>query len=207
MHERILVPTDGSTGMAHVALQAIDLAEQYDATLYVVNVVDTDFFSALSDITETRSELHTAGKEAVRRIEKMAHVHGLTVETTVREGAPATEILDYAADVDADVIVTGTHGRSGVKRRFVGSVAERLVRHATCPVMTVRLPSTDETVEDDGHARELAQQALDETGYDGTIADVDHQETVWVVEADTPDGAVVVYLDPVTQLTSVTERD
>lgn len=207
MHDRILVPTDDSTGTAHVALQAIDLAEKYDATLHAINVIDANLLRALSDISETKTELRRRGRDAVRRIERMARAHGLDVETTIREGDPADEILVYADEIDASIIVAGTHGRSGVKRRLIGSVAENLVRHADCPVMTVRLPDTDVTVEDEDHARELAEEALDDHGDDWTITAVNNQETVWTVEADTPDGPVVVYLDPITQLTSVAKRN
>lgn len=207
MYERILIPTDGSTGTAHVAMQAIDLAEQYGSTLYVLNVVDADVGSVLTDIQETKAELEEQGRRAVERIETMAKIHGVDAETEVREGDPATEILEYAEEIDADAIVAGTHGRSGVKRRLIGSVAERLVRHATCPVMTIRLPEDDVTVEDDEHARKLAQQAIEAEGYDATISGVDHQVSVWVVDADTDEGSLVVYLDPVTQRTSIVERN
>ncbi|WP_136715445.1 universal stress protein [Halorientalis salina] len=206
MYERILIPTDGSTGTAHVAMQAIDLAEQYGATLHVLNVVDSDVSSMLGD-GESTDELEQQGQHAVERIETMANIHGVTAETAVRDGDPASEILDYADDIGADVIVAGTHGRTGVKRRLIGSVAERLVRHASCPVMTVRLPESDVTVEDDDHARELVESAIEDAGYDATITGVDHQVSVWVVEADYEDGSLIAYLDPVTQRTSVVERN
>jgi len=207
MYERILIPTDGSTGTAHVAMQAIDLAEQYGSTLYVLNVVDTDVGSMLSDIKETKEELEQQGQRAVERVETMAEIHGVDAETDVVQGDPADQILEYADEIDADAIVAGTHGRSGVKRQLIGSVAERLVRHADCPVMTIRLPEDDVTVEDDEHARKLAQQAIEDEGFDAAITGVDHQVSVWVIDADTDDGSLVVYLDPVTQRTSIVERN
>ena len=207
MYERILIPTDGSTGTAHVAMQAIDLAEQYGSTLHVLNVVDSDVGSMLSDIQETKEELEQQGERAVERVETMAEIHGVDAETDVVQGDPADQILEYADEIDADAIVAGTHGRSGVKRQLIGSVAERLVRHADCPVMTIRLPEDDVTVDDDEHARKLAQQAIEDEGYDAAITGVDHQVSVWVVDADTDDGSLVVYLDPVTQRTSIVERN
>ncbi|MFD1588882.1 universal stress protein [Halorientalis brevis] len=207
MYERILIPTDGSTGTAHVAMQAIDLAEQYGSTLHVLNVVDTDVGSMLSDIQETAEELEQQGQRAVERVETMAEIHGVDAETDVVQGDPADQILEYADEIDADAIVAGTHGRSGVKRQLIGSVAERLVRHANCPVMTIRLPEDDVTVEDDEHARKLAQEAIEGENYDATITGVDHQVSVWVIDADTEDGSLVVYLDPVTQRTSIVERN
>ena len=203
MYERILLPTDGSTGTAHVALQAIDLAEQYGATIHGLHVVDTDTTSILSDIGSNDAVLKRRGEKAVSAVEKMAESHDVAVETEVVEGDPAESILSYADEIDADVIVAGTHGRSGVRRHLLGSVAERLVRHAECPVLTVQLPETDVTVDDPGHAEEIAADALEREGYDATVRDAERQLNVWVIEAETEDGSMLVYLDPKTQRTSV----
>jgi nucleotide-binding universal stress UspA family protein len=199
MYDRIPVPTDGSTGSAHVILQAIDLAEQYGATIYGLNVVDSSVTAALGTDSD---ELEERGRDAVGSVERMADAHGVAVETAVLDGDPAQTILDYADEIDADLVVAGTHGRSGVKR-VLGSVAERLVRHAEMPVMTVRLPETDVTVEDSEQARSIAGDALAEAGYDAEITAVSRQLTVWVVEAESDDGELLVYLDPETQRTSI----
>jgi nucleotide-binding universal stress UspA family protein len=203
MYERILVPTDGSAGTTHVALQAIDLAEQYGATLYVLHVVNDNTRSLLSGGSD---DLRERGQRAVDRVATLAESHDVDAITEIREGDPAGTVLDYAGEVGANIIVAGTHGRSGVERRVIGSVAERLVRHANCPVMTVRLPETDETVDDADHAAELAADALDEAGYDADVTETERQRNVWVVEASTGDRALVVYVDPVTQRTSVVSR-
>lgn len=204
MYERILVPTDGSDGSAHVALQAIDLAKQYDATIHSLSVISDDLLSRL-DI-KSRDAIEEEGRRAVERVESMAHTHGVDAVTELREGDPADTILDYADDVEADLIVAGTHGRSGVERRLIGSVAERLVRYATCPVMTVRLAETDVTVDDADHATDLASKALDRENVDATITGADRQLSVWVADAESDDTSLVVYVDPVTQRTSVVER-
>ena len=203
MYERILVPTDGSPGTTHVALQAIDLAEQYDATLYSLYVVDSSTRSLLSGRDE---ELRERGRRAVDRVARLAGSHGVDTVTELREGDPARTILDYAEEIEADLVVAGTHGRSGVERRVIGSVAERLVRHATCPVMTVRLPETDETVEEPDQAADLAVEALSEAGYEAEVTGTERQRNVWVVDADAADRSLVVYVDPVTQRTSVVSR-
>lgn len=206
MYDRILHPTDGSTGSAHVTLQAIDLARQYGATIYGLSVVDTDLTSVLGDATTDRETLTRRSEKAVRSVEQMATAHSVAVETVVREGDPAETILDYADEIDADAIVAGTHGRSGVHRYLVGSVAERLVRHSPVPVMTVRLPETDETVQDSDHAGTIAAEALEDAGYDAVITDVEKQLTVWVISAETDTGELLIYLDPETQRTSIIER-
>lgn len=203
MYERILIPTDGSRGSAHVALQAIDLAEQYGATVHVLSVANDSHRSILPDVGGQSEDLKAEAEKAIERVTQMASVHGIDTVGEVREGDPAEEILDYAAEIDADVIVAGTHGRSGVERRLIGSVAERLVRHAACPVMTVRLPETDVTVDDADHAADLAEKALADAGYTVDITGTERQLSVWVVQADADGESLTVYLDPVTQRTSI----
>lgn len=66
-----------------------------------------------------------------------------TVETAVEYGHPATEIRSYVESTGVDLVVVGTHGRSGIERYLLGSVAEKLVRTAPVPVMTVRIPAAD----------------------------------------------------------------
>jgi nucleotide-binding universal stress UspA family protein len=207
VYERILVPTDGSTGTAHVAMQALDLAEQYGSTVYVLHVVD-ETASSLLEATGSESELEEQGERAVERIERMAQVHGVDTVTEIQTGDPASGIIDYAEEIDADLIVAGTHGRSGVQRRLIGSVAERLVRHAACPVMTVRLPESDETVTDEADARELAEEALAQSDRgDGEVTGVERQVSVWVVDIESDDGeSLCAYIDPVTQRTSLVAR-
>ncbi|MFC7134586.1 MULTISPECIES: universal stress protein [Salinibaculum] len=204
MYERILVPTDGSDGSAHVALQAIDLAEQYGAEIHSLYVVSDDLLSILEG--GNHDALEREGERAVRKVQSIAEAHGVDAVTELREGDPADTILDYATEIDADLVVAGTHGRSGVQRRIIGSVAERLVRHSDCPVMTVRLPETDVTVENADHAEDLATKALVDDGYEAAVTGVDRQLSVWVIEAETDDHSLVVYVDPVTQRTSVVER-
>jgi nucleotide-binding universal stress UspA family protein len=203
MYERILVPTDGSTGTAHVALQALDLAEQYDATVHTIHVIDENASAFLSESGGDTDPLSERAEDAVRTVEQMAESHGIDVVTVVREGKPAETILQYADEIDADVIVAGTHGRSGIKRHLIGSVAERLVRHATCPVLTIRLPDTDVTVDTVDQARALMGEALSNAGYDLEPDEIERQLSVWVGTADHESGHLVVYLDPETQRTSV----
>lgn len=203
MYERILVPTDGSTGTAHVALQALDLAEQYDATIHTIHVIDENASAFVSESGDGTNPLNERAEDAVQTVEQMADSHNIDVVTVVREGEPAETILEYAEEIDADVVVAGTHGRSGIRRHLIGSVAERLVRHANCPVLTIRLPDTDVTVETVDEARELITDALGDEGYDVEPATIERQLSVWVGTADYDDGHLVVYLDPETQRTSV----
>lgn len=125
----------------------------------------------------------------------------------IRSGPDPAESGERAIEkIEADIIVAGTHGRSGIERRLIGSVAERLVRHANCPVLTVQLPETDVTVEDSDHAEEVAQSALADEGYEADVVGVRRQRHLWVAEAEHDDGGLLVYVDPVTQRASIVSR-
>jgi K+-sensing histidine kinase KdpD len=171
--------------------------------VHVLSVVDDSHRSILPNVGGADDTLQEKAENAIERVTKMASVHGIEAVGEIREGDPAEEILTYAEEIGADAIVAGTHGRSGVERRLIGSVAERLVRHADCPVMTIRLPETDVTVDDADHAAELAEQALADAGYTADVTGTERQLSVWVVEADADGESLTLYLDPVTQRTSI----
>jgi nucleotide-binding universal stress UspA family protein len=206
MYDRILVPTDGSTGTAHVVLQALDLAGKYGATVHTIHVIDDNTSSFLSNLDRDTDKLEERAEKSVSTVEQMAESHDIDCVTSIQEGNPAGAILQYADEIDADLIVAGTHGRSGVKRHLIGSVAERLVRHAECPVMTVRLPDTNVTVESVEQARQLITDALEREGFETELETIERQLSVWVATVNPDDGHVVVYLDPETQRTSVLEQ-
>ena len=140
MYDKILLPTDGSEGMGPVIDHAISLADVHDATLHVVYVVNT---ASLNDLPMESSweglsqALRKEGEEALEEVTEQAGT--LSVDTTMLEGAPSRVIVEYAEDESCDIIVMGTHGRSGVNRLLLGSVAERVVRTSTVPVMTIRV--------------------------------------------------------------------
>ena len=143
---RILVPTDFSA-TADAALEyAFALAEQFGASIQLLHVLDDPFvfegMSAEAYIAEAPA-LRTAMLEDAR--ERLRHRaaprDGVdNVETEVLFGHGARTIAEYAAERGVDLIVMGTHGRTGFAHLMVGSVAERLVRTAPCPVLTVRHP-------------------------------------------------------------------
>ncbi len=206
MYERILHPTDGSTGSAHVALQTLNLAKQYDATVHALHVVDADLKSLLRESGGQTDALKTQGKTGLEMVERMAESHNVNLVTELREGEPAEAIIEYADEIDASIIVAGTHGRTGVRRRVLGSVAERLVRHAHCPVMTVRLPNTDVTVDNTEHAEDLLSRALGTADAEAELTAVERQNNVWVGTGERDGHEYIVYLDPVTQRATVLEQ-
>ncbi|MFC7079013.1 universal stress protein [Halorussus caseinilyticus] len=139
MYDRILVPTDGSDPAERAFEQALDLAATYDAELHVLYVVDVSALAGEFDAVTVVDKLEESGRKITRRLRERAESAGVSrVETRVAEGVPYRAILDYAADHDADLVVMGTHGRTGIDRYLLGSVTERVVRKSDVPVLTVR---------------------------------------------------------------------
>jgi nucleotide-binding universal stress UspA family protein len=158
---RILVPTDFSATADAALDYAFGLAERFGASLQLLHVLDDPFvfegMSAEAYIAEA-PVLRTAMLEDARgrlRHRATSRQNGTAVETEVLFGHGARTIAEYALERGIDLIVMGTHGRTGFAHLMVGSVAERLVRTAPCPVLTVRHPEAkrhrSELVYDVGH--------------------------------------------------------
>ncbi|ELY52514.1 universal stress protein [Natronolimnohabitans innermongolicus] len=136
--ETIVVPTDGS-GHASAALErALTVANHHDATVHLLSVVDVTpaAIDERDDLRLDRLERHAqsvVGEEAAG-----ADRAGIETETAVKYGSAHRTIRSYVDDVEADLLVMGTHGRSGLDRLLLGSVTERVLRQATVPVLTVR---------------------------------------------------------------------
>ena len=145
MYEEILVATDGSPTARRAVDHAVELAADFDAHLYVVYVVDATaygFADARSDLV--RDALTDEGEAAVESAVEAAEAAGVEAESVVVTGSPARDIVAYATDHGVDLLVVGTHGHRGLDRLLLGSVAERVVRTAPMPVLTVRGDGGDE---------------------------------------------------------------
>ncbi len=163
MYGRILVPTDGSVGVDRAIEHAVDLAATHDATLHAVYVVNTAGFASLPMETSwdgLNNVLRSEGEEAIDRVRDLAAKRNVPVEGAVRDGTPSGEIVRYANAIGADLIVMGTHGRGGIDRLLLGSVAERVVRTASVPVLTVRVGEA--TDDEDGDAETTAETVASE---------------------------------------------
>lgn len=142
MFDRVLIPTDGSEAVSPAEDTAIDLAEIHGATLHVLYIVDQPTIvsgtgEGVPGLDNLLDALEKVGKEATGDIATRANDRGIGATTAVRRGNPHDDILKYAEGHDIDVIVIGTHGRTGVKRALLGSVTEDVVRHSEIPVLTV----------------------------------------------------------------------
>lgn len=143
----IVCPIDFSDISAHAIGYARSLAEQYKATVHLLHVVDEayQYWAAVGPnsvpIGPPPEELVQAAREGmVNFVDKHFPSSGGKPVTHVELGRPFVEIVRYARKVNADLIVIGTHGRSGLSHVLLGSVTEKVVRKASCPVLTVRPP-------------------------------------------------------------------
>ncbi len=143
--KRILAPTDFSA-FGEVGLRAAaELASRVGARILLLHVVPEDELEALAGAHQPRhpvdliyQDLEAALLDQFRRVVPAEVRRGLAVEPAVTVGAPTMEIVRAAQLKGADVIVMGTHGRTGLARVVLGSVTEQVVRRAPCPVLTVR---------------------------------------------------------------------
>lgn len=142
MYRRILVPTDGSAGARAAFDHAVALAGLADAAVHVVHAVDPTLVPAEVGVEEVVDALSEAGRDLVAELAAEAADRGHVVETAVVRGSPAEAVCRYADEHDVDLVVMGTHGRTGLSRWLLGSVTERVVRRSPVPVLTVN-PSDD----------------------------------------------------------------
>jgi len=142
MYDDILLPTDGSDGIAAAATHAAALADRFDATVHVLSVVDTrNRFESPTGGLSAEAWADAERERADHAVEKTvaALPDAVPVETDIVEGVPKTAILDYVDERGMDLVVMGTHGRTGLDHYLIGSVAEKVVRRSPVPVVTVRL--------------------------------------------------------------------
>ncbi len=136
----ILMPTDFGASCDTALKYACGLADLFDAKLHVVHVAPKTF--SLDDaedlrvakLLEVRDKLYALGPP---QVESKLNIH-----RHVLEGSAATEIVKYAKENNVDTIIMGTHGRTGLTHILLGSVAERVMRHAPCNVIVVRPASS-----------------------------------------------------------------
>ncbi len=141
---RVLVPIDLSELSEKALLYAAELSEKLGAELVVLYVVAEpsavlpDMMMPVPVAAADADDLLASGKQAVAETIAARNLGRLNPRAEVRLGSAGEEIVAAAADLSADLVVVGTHGRSGLKHLLLGSVAEHVVRHCPCPVLTVR---------------------------------------------------------------------
>ena len=142
--KRFLIPVDFSPGAGKAAEEALTLAAQFGARVWFLHVLDPTPLYAYSDEDPISPALPIAPlmpediEEDWEFFLSALSLAKVPWEKRTEEGRPADKIVEYAHAIKADVIVMGTHGRSGLAHMFLGSVAEEVVRAAPCPVFTIR---------------------------------------------------------------------
>jgi len=136
--QKVLLATDGSKYGRAAAGRAIDFVRAYGGELNVISVVEVP--SALYGVApQAADDMVKKAKGYVEEVKKQADSAGLKAETLVLEGEEAyRKITDFAKEHDINTIVMGSHGRTGLKRLLMGSVAEKTIGYAHCPVLVVR---------------------------------------------------------------------
>jgi len=135
--ERILVPLDGSDCSELILPKVEKLAADLKASIALLRVAYAHTFPG-ADPTESEIKVVREAEAYLRKIEERLKAKGLKVDSHVRYGNEAEEILDHASQKDIDCVAMTSHGRSGVKRFLLGSVAEKILRHSPKPIFLVR---------------------------------------------------------------------
>ncbi|HEV8717761.1 MAG TPA: universal stress protein [Candidatus Binatia bacterium] len=142
---RILSPVDFHENSLAALEYAAQFARQYDATVYLLHVIPTDELHLHREVYRPEegggADVGWAEKVSKEKLQEIAQEHlrgGIRHEILTRVGDAAQRILETADEVGAELIVMATHGRTGLSHFFLGSVAEQVVREASCPVLTLR---------------------------------------------------------------------
>ncbi len=138
---KIIYPTDGSKTAAAALEFALDIAKCQGGTIVVVSVAP-EMEGPKEALGEMNAVLQEFAREQAHDAAEKIRRHGIPVEEVVETGRPADVVLRVAREAEAKAIVMGTHGRTGLARAVIGSVADRIIRHARCPVILV--PSREE---------------------------------------------------------------
>ena len=135
--QRVLVATDGSKQCRAAVERAIDFSRSYGGEISVVSVVDVtaEFYAEAPQVVD---DMIHKSKGYVEEVKEQAEASGVKVEAFVKEGEAYQAIVELAKERDVNIIVMGSHGRTGLKRLLMGSVAEKVIGYAPCPVLVTR---------------------------------------------------------------------
>jgi len=138
---KILYPTDFSSYSNQAYFHAVALAENHGATLTILSVYSPDLPTPHSVPADDARGYWQDQLEQIRPVDPT-----IRIEHVLLEGDPARQIVGYSRDAGIDLIVMGTHGRTGLERMLMGSVAEKVMRGASCSVLVVKLPGERQAV-------------------------------------------------------------
>lgn len=144
--KKILVPIDFSDYSKNALKYAVQFAKQFNAKISLIYVVEpiiypADFSMGQVAIPSTDIDLHSRAEDELKNLAKNMIEASIVGETIIKTGKPFVEIIETAKEKDADLIIIATHGHTGVEHLLFGSTAEKVVRKAPCPVLTLREPA------------------------------------------------------------------
>lgn len=142
---KILVPIDFSDYSKSALRYAVNFAKLFNAEILLIYVVEPviyppDFSMGQIAIPTVATEFDERAREELNKLAKNEIPQEIKVTTLIKSGKPFVEIIDTASEADVDLIIIATHGHSGVEHILFGSTAEKVVRKAPCPVLTLREP-------------------------------------------------------------------
>ena len=143
MASRILVPYDASEFSNKAFQEALEIAKKFDAKLVVLTVLGSDVKErdrmTLERAIELQDEQENIATKILKDLEKTANTEGVNFAfDCVYDSEPAKGIVNYANSDNFDLIVVGSHGRTGLRKKILGSVAYGVVEHAKCPVLIIK---------------------------------------------------------------------
>ncbi|MBE0643573.1 MAG: universal stress protein [Bacteroidetes bacterium] len=145
---RIVVPIDFSEYSKKAFRYAIDFAKTFNAEMILVYVVEpiiypADFSFGQVALPSIERELHDRSLEQLNALIQTEVPEGITARSVIRSGKPFVEIIQLAKEEKAELIIIATHGHSGIEHVLFGSTAEKVVRKAPCPVLSLRSPERE----------------------------------------------------------------
>jgi nucleotide-binding universal stress UspA family protein len=139
--KKILIPIDGSDYSIRAAEFGISAAKMLGAQIMVVYVIDTVVLEQIAKVTErenTEQEIKQDGEGYIHYVLGLAEKQGVKATSLLAKGRPFEQVVQLAKGLGIDMIVMGTYGRRGAERILIGSVAERVIEYASCPVLVVK---------------------------------------------------------------------
>ncbi len=138
--KKVLFLTDGSQNSRSALRYAVEICRNFEASLHLLSVIeDMPPYLNLEVGSEFISQIQETVRSEVVKCSDYCETSGIVCSGEIRHGVPYEEIIKYAKDLDADLIVMSTHGHTGLTHILLGSVAEKIVRYAPCPVLTTRI--------------------------------------------------------------------
>jgi len=143
--KKVLVPIDFSDYSKSALKYAVNFCKQFNAEIILIYVIEPiiyppDFSMGQIAIPSVNAEWDERAKQELEKLASSDITKGARVKTSIKTGKPFIEIIETAAELEVDLIIIATHGHTGVEHILFGSTAEKVVRKAPCPVLTLREP-------------------------------------------------------------------